>query len=260
MGTVGTFNWVDMSTTDKSKAVPFYEGLFGWSSEEAPAGPDMTYTLFSSGGATVAGLGEYAKDQIDQGLPPVWNNYVTVSDADDTAAKAKDLGGTVIMPPTDIVDAGRMAVLQDPTGAYVSIWQDINHAGAEKFNEPVSLTWNELATRDTAGAKEFYSGLFGWTADESDMPGGMKYTSFMNSDRPAGGMYDMTAMLPEHVPANWLPYFSVEDTDATIAKCEELGGSKLNEPMDIPDVGRFVALADLLGGAFVVIQAPAATE
>ena len=253
MGAVGGFNWVDLSTTDGPAAKAFYEGLFGWTSEDVDAGEGMTYSLMSSGDDVVAGLGEYAPQQKEQGLPPMWNSYVTVEDAAATVAKAKELGANVLMDAFDVMDAGKMAVLTDPAGAVFALWQDGNHAGAAKFNEPVSLTWNELATNDTDGSEAFYGNLFGWKADTQDT-GALLYTTFQNGDQPNGGMFNMVGTVPEGIPPHWMTYFSVADTEDTAAKAQELGGELLNGPMDIPNVGKMAVLRDPQGGTFSVIQ------
>ena len=254
MGVAGAFSWVDLMTTDHAGAKAFYTGLFGWEARDEPAGETGVYTMFLSGGLPVAGSGEYGSEQRAQGLPTVWTSYVTVESADAAVGRAVELGGTILMPAMDVMAAGRMAMIAGPAGEVFGIWQDGNHAGAGKFNEPVSLTWNELATTDTAVAEAFYTGLFGWTTDVSTTGVG-PYTVFNNGDRPNGGMYAMTGVVPEGVPPHWLPYFTVADADAAVARTGELGGAVVSGAMDVPDVGRMAILADPQGGTFCVLQA-----
>ena len=235
--TPGTFSWVDLSTPDPESAKKFYSGLFGWELLDMPAGPDMVYTMAQLNGKTVAGLFEQGAEESDQGIPPHWNSYVSVTNVDETAKKVKSLGGAVLAEPFDVMDAGRMAVIQDPTGAVLSIWQPKTHIGAELVNDPGAFCWNELATKDTEKAAKFYMELFGWSKEVQEMPTTI-YTSFKNGDRMGAGMLEITEEWGD-VPPHWAVYFTVEDCDAGAAKAKELGGQIAVEPMDIPPVGRF---------------------
>ena len=145
-----------------------------------------------------------------------------------------------------------MAVVQDPTGAVFALWQAGTHSGAGVVNVPNSLCWNELATPDTTKAGDFYTGLFGWGKNVQEM-GPMVYTSFMNGDRPAGGMYKPTPEMGE-IPPNWLVYFAVDDTDAKLQKANELGATTIVPAMDIPGTGRFAVVQDPQGAAFGIIK------
>jgi uncharacterized protein len=247
----GTPSWVDIGT-DVEAAKTFYGGLFGWEAQDAGP-PEETggYGFFVKNGKLVAGYGP----QQNPG-PPVWTSYVSVTDADETAAKIKSAGGQAVMDPMDVMSAGRMGVFQDPTGAFFSIWQPGDHKGAQLVNEPGSLSWNELNTRDVDAAKAFYTAVFGWECNTMEM-GPMVYTEIKLGGSPVAGMTDMRNV-PDEVPPHWLVYFAVDDTDATVAKAQELGGSVFVPPMDIPP-GRFAVVADDKGAAFAVIKmAPAA--
>jgi predicted enzyme related to lactoylglutathione lyase len=245
----GTPSWIDLSTTDRAAAKEFYSALFGWTYEDQQAGPDATYTMASLKGATVAGMADLMSDQVAQGVPPHWQSYVTVADADATATAATSAGGTVLAGPFDVVDAGRMAVLQDPTGAVVAIWQPVNHIGAGLVNEHGTLTWNELMSPDVEKAAGFYKAVFGWDA-ETNTAGGMTYTEFK-----VGGQSIAGAMAPpmEGIPPVWGIYFAVDDTDATVAEATRRGATLINGPVDIP-VGRFAVLMDPQGAVFSVIK------
>ncbi len=248
----GTFCWVELGTTDGEAAKKFYTELFGWGFNDHPMGPDMVYTMLTLDGKEVGALYKMPSEMASQGIPPNWLSYASVTSADDSAAKAKELGATLMKEPFDVMDVGRMAVVQDPTGAVFAIWQAGHHKGAAVVNVPNSLCWNELSTPDTAKAGDFYTGLFGWARDDKDM-GPMTYTSFMNGDQPAGGMYTPTPEMGE-IPPHWLVYFAVDDVDAKLTKAGELGSTTIVPAMDIPDVGRFAVIQDPQGAVFGIIK------
>lgn len=247
----GTFCWADLSTTDAAAAKQFYTELFGWTAVDMPVGPDMTYTMLQVEGKEVAAL--YQQGPTEQGMPPHWNSYVSASSADDIAAKAKALGGTVLAEPMDVMEEGRMAIIQDPTGAVVGAWQPKRFSGAKLVNQPGALCWNELATRDAQKAGDFYTQLFGWEARTEDMGGGMLYTVFFNGGQMNAGMMQMTADWGD-APPYWGVYFAVADCDASVEKAQSLGGQVLMPPTDIPGTGRFATLQDPQGGVFSVIK------
>lgn len=248
----GTFCWVELGTTDSAGAKKFYTELFGWSFQDNPVGPEMIYTMLKQDGMDVGALYQQTSEMTAQGIPPNWLSYVSVSSADESAAKAKALGGKLMKEPFDVFTVGRMAVIQDPTGAVFALWQAGTHKGAGIHNVPNSFCWNELGTRDTAKAGDFYTGLFGWGKNVQQM-GPMTYTSFMNGERPAGGMYQPTPEMG-NVPPHWLAYFAVNDTDATVKKAGELGATTIAPPMDIPGVGRFAIIQDPQGAVFGIIK------
>lgn len=250
----GTPCWTDIGT-DTEAAQKFYGGLFGWTAQEAgPVEETGGYGMFLKDGKQVAGFGP----QQNPG-PPFWTTYVSVDDADAIALKVKENGGQVVMDPMDVMSAGRMAVFQDPEGAFFSAWQPGEHIGAQVVNEPNAYSWNELNTRDLETAKTFYSAVFGWECVTQQVSDDMAYTEVKVEGNSAAGMMDMPPMLPASVPAHWLVYFNVEDTDATVAKAEKLGGSVMAPPMDIPP-GRFAVLSDDKGAVFAVLQMKAAAN
>lgn len=248
----GTFCWVDLGTTDAEGAKAFYTELFGWSAIDNPAGPDMVYTMLQIEGKDVAGLYQMSEEQRSQGMPPLWLSYVSVANVDECAAKAKSLGGQVLQEPFDVMDVGRMALVQDPTGAVLALWQPRTHIGARLANVPGALSWNELATNDTQVAGEFYTRLFDWGAQAQEM-GPTTYTTFMNGERMNGGMLQITEEWGD-VPPHWMVYFAVEDCDGSTEKAKELGGEIIVPPRDIPPVGRFAVVQDPQGGAFTIIR------
>lgn len=248
----GTFCWVEVGTTDAAAASKFYTQLFGWEAEKVMDGPEGNYVMLRQGGKEVAGLYQMSPEQSSQGIPPHWLSYVSVADATQGAKKAASLGGKVIMEAFDVMDVGRMALVQDPTGAMLALWQPKRHIGARLVNEPASLCWNELATTNPEAARKFYTALFDWKPQEQDL-GPMKYTTFLNGDRPNGGMLEMTAEWTG-TPPHWMPYIAVRDCDRTVAKAQELGGTVCVPPEDIPNIGRFAVLQDPQGAVFSVIR------
>jgi len=250
----GTFCWVDLGTTDLAGAKTFYGQLFGWTFEDQPAGPDMEYAIVKLRGKDVAAAYQMNKEMMETGIPTHWLSYVSTEDADATAKKAEDLLGNIIQPAFDVHSVGRVAVLQDNVGAVFAVFQPGGHQGAQVVNEHGALCWNELGTTAAKKSSEFYTKLFGWTANTQQM-GNMNYTSFMNGARPAAGMYVLTAeMLSQGIPPNWLVYFAVDDADAAADKIKSLGGEIVTPLTDIPEVGRFAVAEDPQGGHFAFIK------
>jgi predicted enzyme related to lactoylglutathione lyase len=244
----GTPMWVDLGTPDVDASIRFYGELFGWSASE-PGPPEAGgYRFFEQDGKMVAGLGPLMQSN----QPPAWLSYVSVADADATVAKARDAGAVIHVEPMDVMDVGRMAILADPTGAALGLWQPRRHTGAEIVNAPVSLAWNELNTRDVDAAKPFYETIFGWQADTQSM-GDFEYTTWLLGDKPVGGMAAMNEQVPAEVPAHWLAYFAVDDTDAVVERAQASGGRLTFGPMDIP-AGRFAVLADQHNAIFGIIK------
>jgi predicted enzyme related to lactoylglutathione lyase len=236
----GTPTWVDLSTTDVDAGRIFYQELFGWTTDE-PAGPEFGgYAMFRSNGKVVAGSGPVMGDG-----PPAWNTYVRSEDAAATAQQVRDAGGDIVVEPMAIGDSGTMAVFRDPTGAYFGVWQNADFTGAELFNEPVALSWNELGTRDIEAAKRFYAAVFGWTTE------GDGYVTWQLGGKGIGGCVNLDQLgKPADVPANWLAYFSVADVDDSVTRVEALGGTVIVPAQDMPDTGRFAVVSDPQGAVF----------
>lgn len=244
----GTPSWVDLATPDPGAAKEFYGGLFGWDFTDEPVDGGSVYTMCTLGSRPVAGMMMQTPELRDQGMPPMWTSYVSVADVDATVGAVAGAGGSVMMPPMDVMDAGRMAVIADPTGAAIAVWEKGQHAGAGLVNEHGALAWNELQTSDVDAAAAFYGAIFGWSADAHDM-GDMIYTEFKVGDAGvAGGM-----KLPvEGLPPYWAVYFAHDDVDAAVARATELGGHVVAPVMDGPP-GRWAFLADPQGGVFAAI-------
>lgn len=245
------FSWVDLQATDVEKQSTFYEQLFGWSHEDVPTFPGgPPYRMLRKDGKLVAGAGPMPPDMA--GVPSMWNAYVSVNDAEAAVAKAESLGGTVMMPLMDVEEFGRMVGVADPTGGPLFFWQPMGHTGAELFEEPGSLIWNDLNTRDMAAAADYYEALFGWKIDRSG-DNDADYWSFEVDGESEGGVMRMGEQFPPEVPSHWLTYFAVDDARATTARAVELGGKAEMEPMEIP-VCIFCVLSDPEGAVFAVMQ------
>ena len=250
----GTFSWPELATTDQKAGVAFYRALFGWDVNDSPIGPTEVYSTLQMRGKPVGAAYTMRPEERQMGVPPHWNSYVTVANADEAANKAASLGAKVLAPPFDVMEHGRMAVLQDPTGAVFQVWQPNKHVGAMILNEPGSLCWTELTTSDTAAAEKFYTGLFGWGVKHSAAGAPMEYTEFSVNGQPSIGMMAKPADMPAHIPSYWMPYFQVANADDSAAKIKELGGSIMVGPQDIPGTGRFAIGSDQQGAMFAVFQ------
>lgn len=247
----GTFCWPELATTDQAGAKKFYTSLFGWTFEDNNMDQGGTYTMLKLKGMDVGALHQMAKEQLSQGIPPHWGAYVSVESADQAASKAKQLGATVLMEPFDVMDVGRMAIIQDPTGAVFQVWQAKKHIGATVLDEPGSLCWTELMTNDAGKAESFYKGLLPWSSETMPMPTG-NYTVFKRGDAFAAGMMKIQPEMGP-IPAHWLSYFAVEDCDVSAARTKDLGGKVEVPPTNVPNVGRFAVLQDPQGAYFGIL-------
>jgi predicted enzyme related to lactoylglutathione lyase len=250
----GSFCWIELATTDQKAAKDFYNSLFGWSPQDSPIGPNEFYTLFKLDGRDAAAGYTLRADQKAQGVPPHWMPYIAVESADQAADTAKQLGGTVVVPPFDVMDLGRMAVIHDPTGAHFCVWQAMKNSGIGIAGVAGSLCWADLSTPDAKRASDFYSGLFGWQimADEKDKSG---YLHIKNGEHFIGGVPPAAHRQPG-VPPHWLAYFWVDDVDASAAKAKQMGAKFCLEPTTIENVGRMAVIADPQGAVFAIFNSP----
>jgi predicted enzyme related to lactoylglutathione lyase len=250
--TPGSFCWVELATCDQAAARDFYTKLFGWTFNEFPMGPGDLYTIFRLRDRDVAAAYTMRKEQRDQGVPPNWMIYILVDDVDDAAARAGQLDGKVCAPPFDVMDVGRMSVIQDSTGGMFAAWQTKGHAGTGIGSEPGALCWADLSTPDPASAQKFYSGMFGWkiSAGEKDSSG---YLHIQNGEDYIGGIPPAQHRNP-HAPPHWLLYFQVADVDATAAQAKGLGANLHLPPMSMENVGRMSVMADPQGAAFAIFK------
>jgi uncharacterized protein len=266
----GVPSWVDTSQPDPEAAAQFYSGLFGWEIENVmPADSPGVYLMARLRGRDVAAIGS-----IPEGAPPIatWNTYVWVDSADETAARVRDAGGSVLMDPFDVMDAGRMGVFADPEGAVFCVWQANRHKGAGLVNEHGTVNFNTLQTRDPEPAKAFYRAVFGW--ETLDIGGGMwalpGYGDHLAERDPdirervtelggPVGFEDVVASInvirpgQDDVPAHWSVTFGVDDADAVAGKAIGLGGKLLMGPFDAPWV-RMAVIEDPAGAVFMASQ------
>ncbi len=252
----GTFNWPELATNDQDAAKKFYSSLFGWQIKDQDMGPGGVYTIFMREGVDVAALYTLQPDMVKNGVPPNWAAYVTVENADEAAAKAKTLGGTVVMEPLDVMEHGRLSVITDPQGATFCVWQAKTHIGVGVLGEPNTLGWTQLNAKDTEAAKKFYPALLGWKVQDDPMPdamGGGSYTTWLKADGPAGGMMAMPPGAGP-MPSHWLSYFAVTNVDASAEKAASLGARTHVPPTDIPGTGRFAVLGDPQGAVFALVS------
>ncbi|MFQ5426555.1 MAG: VOC family protein [Gaiellales bacterium] len=250
----GGFCWFECGSTDAAAAKKFYTQLFGWKAEDVPMPGDMegSYTLFKVGDEDMGGLYQLSGPQFE-GVPSSWTTYVKADSTDQIAERATALGARAVTPPMDVPGVGRIAFVQDPTGAHIGVFQSGEHPGSAQLG-PVegAIGWSELATRDTERARAFYTELFDWGAKVDDA-GPIPYTEFQVAGKSIGGMMEMT---PQHgdAPPHWLPYVLVSDCNASAAKATELGGKILVPPTDIPNVGRFAVFSDPTGACLAIIR------
>jgi len=248
----GVPNWVDLASTDPEAAKTFYAGLFGWEFDERPSEQGgQPYIMAMLDGQPVAGMMEMPPDMVASGTPSMWTTYIAVDDIADTVAKVAGADGQVMMPPMQVMDAGKMAMIVDPTGGVAGLWQGQGHFGAGIVNEHGAVTWNELQTPDPADAAAFYHAVLGWTSETMDMGDQGEYTVFAVADGEgiAGAMRPPTAEVPPH----WSTVFATEDVDRTAERASQLGGTVYVAPFDIP-VGRLTVIADPTGAVFQAIQ------
>jgi predicted enzyme related to lactoylglutathione lyase len=244
----GTPCWVDLATDDIAASGTFYSTLFGWDVDPIDDPNAGGYTMLVKDGKQVAALGP----KQDPSQPTAWTIYVSTDDADKTAEVVQSAGGTVIVAPFDVMGAGKMAILADPAGGVVALWQGATMPGAGVVDEPGSFSWAELNSRDTAKAEAFYSEVFGWTAVTSDA-GGMRYTEFKAGDKSVAGMMAVNPGTPAEVPSYWMPYFEAADIDAKFGEATALGAATMVEPQSMPQL-RFAILRDPQGAMFGLLQ------
>lgn len=250
--------WIDLGVADLDRAKEFYSNLFGWQIEIGP--PESgDYSMCLSHGRSVAGLGP---NQGPADTPPLWMVYLATDDVDATTRDVTQAGGTLVVEPMDVMDAGRMAVAIDTGGAAFGLWQAGAHIGTGLSSEPVSMVWNENWSRDFAGNQAFYRAIFGYEYEDMSTPN-MTYATVKINDEYVGGIAELDATASPNTAgspntaAYWSVYFAVEDTDAILDKVTELGGSVSRPAMDTPH-GRMAEVRDYGGATFSVVSPPGA--
>jgi uncharacterized protein len=239
--TVGKFVWHEQVSSDPSKAQEFYTQLFGWGTEVFKPG-EADYTMIAAGGAN---HGAFAT-AMEGAPPPHWLAHVRVERLEEPIERAKQAGGTLAAGPFEMGEIGRIAIIADPQGAYLSAYEPQGDGPAPEG----VFVWDELGTTDADGAQRFYEQVFGWTT--SDM--GADYGGYRVFNRSETGIAGLMALPDDSSPPHWHPYVAVDDPDAITAKASELGGTVLAEPMDVPKVGRVAVLRDPQGATFGIIK------
>lgn len=246
----GLFGWIDLMTRDTATAARFYEQLFGWTHVDLPTPAGPPYTQFYKDEQLVCGMAPMMPGVPDD-IGAFWNSYVLVDDLDATVDRVAVAGGTVTMPAMDVMDQGRMAMVTDPAGASVGVWQPMLHQGADVFNQPGTLTWNELQSRDVQAAMTFYTEVFGWAWDAGPSPDYWvaNLSAKPGDDKSNAGAMEMPPGVPPEVPGLWVVYFAVEDCDTSMAVGQGLGGQVFLPAMQMGP-GKFGGLTDPTGGMF----------
>lgn len=248
----GSFCWIELHATDQNAAKKFYSALFGWQANDMPMGPGDFYTIFRLEGRDAAAGCTLRPEERSQGIPPHWLIYIAVDNTDAAVSKGQQLGGKILAPAFDVMDAGRMAIIQDPIGAVFCIWQASKNVGIRIAHVHGTLCWADLSTPDVKGASHFYSGLFGWQliTDPKDPSG---YLHIKNGEHHIGGIPPAAQHQPG-VPPHWMAYFQVDDVDATANKAKGMGAKLHLPPMSMEGVGRMSVIADPQGAVFAIFK------
>jgi len=242
-------SWVDLSSGDAAASREFYRALFGWTVEVNPDAQYGGYAIAKIGGKDAAGIGP----KMDPNGPTAWNLYIGTDDIEALANKVTAAGATVVMAPMDVGEQGRMAVFQDPIGAFISAWQGTRMGGFET-DAANSFGWAELTARGIDRALPFYGSVFGWTTRTSEMgEGDPPYTEFLRDGESVAGAFEMNEMIPAEVPSYWQVYFSVDDVDAAYRRALDLGAKDVIAPRSMPG-GRFAIVTDPEGATFGLLR------
>lgn len=248
----GSFCWWELATPDVERVYAFYQTLFGWGKRDSPIPGGQIYRICDLDGGQVAAM--YRPDPA-QKLPSAWLPYIAVDSADTAADRISRAGGTILAPPFDVMDVGRMALFQDTEGAHAAVWQPGRHIGADIIRENNTVCWTELAARDAGRAAAFYVSAFGWQADVKSMGQAGSYTEWKVAGDPLsfGGMLQMDEQYGD-APATWTTYFKVADCVATAAAINGAGGKVAIGPFDAPGVGTIAMASDPGGAGFSIIK------
>jgi uncharacterized protein len=236
--------WVDLATKDANGSRKFYGDLFGWKVEVNPDPQYGGYGLAKRDGKDVAGIGPTQQPE----QPSAWSFYVGTDDLADLSRRVESAGGKVIAPAFDVGDQGKMAVFQDPAGAFISAWQSTRMGGFQAKG-PNTYGWAELNARGLENDLPFYERVFGWTTRRSPMPGGPDYHEFLADGESIAGATEMNPKVPAGTPSHWLVYFTVDSVKDTFARATKLGAREMVAPQQYPG-GEFAILTDPQGAPF----------
>jgi predicted enzyme related to lactoylglutathione lyase len=245
---VGAPCWVDLMTSDIERARAFYSELFGWQAEE-PAQEFGGYFNFTKDGVRLAGC---MSQEQGSAMPDVWSVYLATDDAAKTVEAAAANGGQVYVEPMVVGDLGTMAVIGDPAGASIGVWQPALHKGFGIHGEAAAPSWFELFTTDHSSAIDFYRNVFHWDTTTVGDTDEFRYTTLGEGADALAGVMDASSFLPEGVPSHWSVYFGVDNTDEAVAKVVKLGGAVVAAAQDTP-YGRLAAVTDPTGAPFKLL-------
>lgn len=243
--------WIDLMTSDIDRSRKFYTALFGWEYEVGDEAMYGGYTMAFKDGKSVAGLMQSGDES--EGRPDMWTTYLRVDNIDASINAARDAGAIIYMDPMDVPEQGKMAMLGDPSGAAVGLWEFGGHTGFQAHEVTGAAAWHELHSKDYPAAVAFYQNVFGVQTSVMSNTPEFRYTNFVNGERPLAGVMDASGFLPDEVPSNWHVYFQTDDADATIAKALALGATIINAAEDSP-FGRIAGLTDCTGAMFKLVQ------
>lgn len=246
----GEICWTDLGTTSAAGAKKFYKGLLGWKLTDFPSPAGGKYTIATVNGKEVCGFYPMSAEQKKMKAPPTWVPYVNVRNIAATLKKAKAAGGKVVVPAETMGDMGKMAVLLDPTGAAIALWQADKNPGAGIDGKPGAVCWQDLNTPKPAVSSKFYLKTFGWKTTTT-VAGGMKYSMFVIGKSRECGMWPTPL---KNLPPSWVTYFQVADCAKAVAKAKRLGAKVMMGTTVVPEMLSFAILRDPQGAAFGVLQ------
>jgi predicted enzyme related to lactoylglutathione lyase len=245
----GELCWTDLGTQDVARAKKFYRAIFGWTAKDLPMGPGFEYSMMLIKGKKVSLIYAMPEDQRKAKVTPSWLPYVSVARVAATAKKARAAGGKIIMKPTKVME-GSVAIIRDPTGAAIGLWQAGSHIGATISGTPGTVCWQDLNTPKPGIAAKFYEKVFGWKWATKDF-GGNEYTTFMLGKQAECGMWPTPI---KNVPPSWVTHWQVADCAKTVAKTKRLGGRVVMGTTAVPGVCRFAILKDPKGAVFGILE------
>ena len=250
--TNGTFSWVDLATRDFETCKHFYGQLLSWDYEDLDVDGGI-YSIARYRGQKVAALFPLSEKKLNDEIPSHWSSYITVGSVDDTQSLWANEGGTVLASAFNVGNgAGRMAVLKDPSGAIVKLWEPKEVFGAELVNDLNALCWNELYSKNLDKSRDFYQKVFGWDYEhEPDSD----YVMISNRGNMNGGMLDMNGNAPDYIPPHWMVYFTVDRIEDSGDLAEKFGGVSLTEVVPV-GAGKFCVFQDPSGAVFSLIERP----
>lgn len=241
----GAPTWVDLTTSDPDRATDFYAAAFGWTFEET--GPEYGgYVNAARDGQLVAGLMPKAPEFA---VPDAWSTYLRTDDLTSTVSAAAGAGATVCLDAMEVTGKGWMAVLTDPAGAAVGLWEPTGHRGFGAVGVAGTPVWHQLTTSDFPKALGFYRDVFGWDTQLESDTDQFRYATAKFDGEQLLGVMDGAAFLTGGTPSHWTCFWGADDVDETLRVIVDKGGAVLRDAEDTP-YGRLAAAADPGGAVF----------